>query len=456
MKLFILFISLLSLALSACTDETAMPSDDRGSSNVTIRIKPPRSITPLATRAESGEADAEAESKITLLTIRLASEKGDIGICRFSEATGDLPPIGEDGLITLSPQMKMNLDNLGYNNTLYVYANKEDDTVLDELGEEDDLWNGEKVKPLVMSGKSPLEMDGSSYWGTVVLTRQLAKVEVRVSLSEDCVPSNLRVLYDRTLIAIRDVPTYSFLYEHRDEDSQRLMGYNLEMGASLRKVKDEFGHYIPGRVLHYSYVHEQYPPINDNVAPSFRGLACILIVIRVADPTSGRELPGSISKTLYIRDGDGILRRNHVYSLDVKILSADKMSTTLTIADWDSTLVNGMEGNFLNMSETEVRMPAVPWRGDTVLLHTDLPEVTLEYDTNTLDRPVEMEYRKPASDNRAVCIFGWKNDILPDYNIDIPLYLVGGNVRKKIRLLYTVPEIPTPHVVHKNRINNIE
>lgn len=437
MKLFILFISLLSLALSACTDEAAMPPDDKGASNVTIRIQPPRSITPPATRAESGEADAEAESKITSLTIRIASEKGDIGICRFSEATGDLPPVGEDGVITLSPQMKMNLDNLGDNNTVYVYANKEDETI-SILTNEDELWNEGKVKPLVMSGKSPLTVNGSSYQGTVALTRQLAKVEVRMSLSEDCVPSNLIVHYDKAVIWLENVADRSGLYEHRDDIIPEKIHYNTR--SELRKVKDEAGNYIPGRVIDYYYVNEQYPLIDDNEAPSFRYLTRLIIVVPVTDPTPGKDMPGNILKTFDIQgDGDGILRRNHVYSLDVKILSADKTSSGFIIASWDSTLVNGMEGSFLNINKTEVRMPADEGGQYVLSVQTDAPEVTLEYDTNAPDQPVEMEYRQYVLDNKGVCYFRWKNNTLPDYDIDIPLYLVAGNVRKKIRLLYTAP-----------------
>lgn len=439
MKLFILFISLLSLALSACTNEAAMPPDDKGSSNVTIRIQPPRSITPPATRAESGEADAEAESKITSLTIRIASEKGDIGICRFSEATGDLPPVGEDGVITLSPQMKMNLDNLGDNNTVYVYANKEDETI-SILTNEDELWNEGKVKPLVMSGKSPLTVNGSSYQGTVALTRQLAKVEVRMSLSEDCVPSNLIVHYDKAVIWIQNVADRSGLYEHRDDIIPENIYYNVRREEELRKVKDSSGNYIPGRVIDYSYVNEQYPLTDDNEAPSFRGLTRIIISVPVTDPTPGKDMPGNILKTFDIQgDGDGILRRNHVYSLDVKILSADKMSNMFIIADWDSTFVSGMEGSFLNINETEIRMPADEGGQYVLSVQTDAPNVTLEYDTNAPDQPVEMEYRQKVSNNAGFCDFRWKNNTLPDYNIDIPLYLVAGNVRKKIRLLYTAP-----------------
>lgn len=344
-RYFGILFSLSGIVCSLCSVSCSNEMEIAGEGNtagvvetISLEVKIPDIAAP-ATKVLSSNYWEQSENRINSLhveffaTLNGAEEK--IGSCDFTG--GNLPVFtpASDGSATavLTCPVDVYKLALGINAYVRVFANYSVSPGM--LTSESMLWNEDgTAKPFFMSGKGLLEKDAvtGSYNSTVSLARQLAKLRVKLGVSSDATPSDLVIDYERVKVQVLHVANFSDATESKDVSASTgfsYIDYPEHTGNTLRMDKSEGGVFRPGGVIDSCYIYE-------NIRNSYdeNTTTAVLLTIPSTDPSTGFK--ETYSQLIKIAGADGYrLKRNHAYTLDVKLRSQHGIDVVAKIHPWE-------------------------------------------------------------------------------------------------------------------------
>lgn len=269
-----------------------------------------------ATKSSLAEDLFRGDSQIKALYVELFLKKHADGseekIASYTFEDNDLQvfssrPDGSMGVELLCPVDGYKLwpfDNAEVDGYIRVFANYSEAPGI--LGKEDDLWNSDGTpKLLFMSGKGELTHSSGGmyrYASKVSLSRQLAKVRVKLGVSEDAIPdkSILQIDYDNVKVQILHVAKFSDPLESKDVSSTPDFGYinyPERKGNTLRKKK-EGGTYKAGGVIDSCYIHE-------NIRDSYVENTTTSVLITIPSKNTSTGFKETHSQLIRITGDDG-------------------------------------------------------------------------------------------------------------------------------------------------------
>lgn len=334
-KVIFYILSFLFLFV-ACSQEEVVTHDDEDKEKerlVTLNVTIPGA--PSYTQTRATEQGSDAENLITSLHVTLT-----VGATNLEKTfTGsELTETGftDKGYPTIRITYPVDVTLLegvtGIQAQVFANSSTPPAPIVGEI----DFWNADKtLKPLFMSGKATINKSGDVYSGEVGLTRQVAKVRLKVSKSIDCIPLNLQILYDKIEVTMLKVANQSDPLKSIDISTTSgfdYISYNKRTGQELRMVKTNNVH-DPLTVVDSCYIHENY---KDNAIDYNDGNTTTLkIEIPTLDPVTNQE--EILSGEYKIKGDDGyVIKRNHIYTLDIKVRSqTTPLDISLLIRPWE-------------------------------------------------------------------------------------------------------------------------
>lgn len=428
----LIFLSILFVV--ACTDEMAA---EGGEGNVSLRIVMPGQEDRPVTRAAVSSSDKE--NVVEKLTLLFKSDKGELG--PFYYTTNNLKfTYNVDGTPVANLSLNIPFDKIGTNPTVFAYANQAD-AVPSGLQEEGTLWNGNDLKPLVMSGQVFLD---DNLQGTLQLVRHVAKLRVRVEKVPDCIPADLEIAATGCKVQILKIAnTYAF-YETKDISGTSGFGYidyPEHAGSTLRYEKDEMGQYVIGGVIDSAYIYENY--LDDPAGYNDTNTTQVKISVPVIDPVSGTTSTQEATFSLKTADGGYRLLRNTIYTLTAQVRSLNSpMQLKLGVMpDWDDVLVDGSSsGTYLylltDLDPVTNALVLDSAAGGTLTFETDATDISVDADEINLSDALSpfLEVVLDA-ENKNVRV-NWKDGASGPVNVDQYIYLTAGSITRKIRIYY--------------------
>lgn len=333
-KIISFTLPFILLFMVGCSQEEKLSVDngENGKKLVPVNIVLPSSTNHTQTRSDDKETGSDQENQITALyiTLKFGSEVVERTIVG-DELTALLGQVNTDG----NPSIKVicDVDYMIWNNAetidATVFANYQ--TAPSAITNEADFWNGEKIKPLFMSGHTP---DMPKEKGNVDLLRQVAKLRTKIGKTADCIPANLQILYDEIKVQVL----------HVADRSAALSGGSIEglqyIDYAMREARNNItkGDYQPDVMADSCYIHEN----TNYVASDPTTITTLKIQIPTFDPlTNHREV---LEKEYQIKgksSTDFKIERNHIYTLDIKIRSQkEPLDIFLNVESWGIQDIN--------------------------------------------------------------------------------------------------------------------
>lgn len=336
MNKVILYILSFLLLFVACSQEEVVTHNDEDTAKeglVTLNVTIPGAPSHIQTRTT--EQGSNAENLITSLHVTLT-----VGSTNLEKTfTGsELTETGftDTGYPTIHITYPVDVTLLEGVTDIQAQVFANSLTPPSPIVGESDFWNADKtLKPLFMSGKATINKSDDVYSGEVELTRQVAKVRLKVTKSIDCIPLNLQILYDEIEVTMLKVANQSDPLESTDISTIfgfDYISYDKRTGDKLRMVKTD-GIHDPLTVVDSCYIHENYKvnasDYNDDNTTTLK------IEIPTLDPvTNQREILNGVYKIK--GDGGYVIRRNHIYTLDIKVRSqTTPLDISLLIRPWE-------------------------------------------------------------------------------------------------------------------------
>ena len=226
--------------------------------------------------------------------------------------------------------------------TATVFANYKEGERFGIINDEAAFWKGDNLnvlRKLLMSGSSPISAEGDGFKGTVDIQRQVAKLRLKVQLTDDRVPVGLTVLYDSVRVAVQNVAdradTILTLNTVYAPFNQKYISFKERGGNSLRIYKEEVDgelKHIEGTVVDSCYVYEN---IIKNYSAGQK--TTLSVTIPTYDPVADHreDLHGVFEIKGEDKDSYDI-KRNHIYTMIVKIRSQrEPLNITSIVQPWD-------------------------------------------------------------------------------------------------------------------------
>lgn len=225
-----------------------------------------------------------------------------------------------------------------------VFANYQKDSLPGIITDETKFWKGNNLnilQKLFMSGQSPdtLKKVGDSFSGTVKIERQVAKLRLKVELTEDRVPVGLTVLYDSVRVAVKNAANQAAIIGS-DSINPGYINYNERKGKFLRIFKNEEGKHVEGAVVDSCYVYEniisRYPAGQRTT---------LLVTVPTYDPVADHR--EDLYGVFEIKgEGNYDIKRNYIYTMNIKVRSQQEPLNITSVAEpWDvrSEDIGGIE-----------------------------------------------------------------------------------------------------------------
>lgn len=447
-KYFGIGFSVLSLFHSvSCSNEMEITGGaDVPSANV--EFVPLSLVIPVtdvpSTKSLTVEDLLQGENQINALYIEIFLRKYSDGseeqIASYTLKGADLPqfssrPDGNVGTLIQCPveAYKMAPINKGQaDGYVRVFANYSQAPGI--LANEDVLWNNDgTAKPLFMSGKGELTSDGGLVHNSKVnLTRQLAKIRVKLGVSEDAVPANLQIDYDHVKVQILYAANSSDPLESKDVSSTpdfAYIDYPERTGSALR-MKKEGGRYKAGEVIDSCYIHENIRDSYDDGTTT-----SLLITIPTTDPVTGFK--ETHSQLIKIAGDDGYrLKRNHVYTLDLRLRSQKGIEVLQKLSDWDWMGVFNEEVDVTSYIYTSgpLLLTSLMRAGD-IFFETDSPvSIDLSEIPSDMNINTKTVYEKEWEKNAGYIHFELTN--LPANSFSFYVTIASGTLQRRIKVTY--------------------
>jgi hypothetical protein len=338
-----------SVLLCACTDKR-IPGPEKvdppsGKGNISLKILvPPGGISTYA------DTDAsEDENHIHTLYVDLYQGSSTTPIKEDTLLSNKWTPMPgtNDSIFTVGYEV----DNITIGTlTAKVYANrKEVKIITNEIPVPID-----NATSLFMSGETTLSYNGTAYEGTVHMIRDVAKVRVNISKNSPIFPLDLEIEYDKIKIQVLQAANQTSLFPGENlagagisyiNYAERGPGFSSPTG--LRK-STSFNN--DGGQIDSFYIYENHRSLY-NAGNTTK----VKVTIPTTSPTEGAKT-AEYTYTLYTPVDGNTLRRNYIYTLDIKVRGQSlEPVITVSVLPWDDVSVDGnIYGTYLTLDKSEI------------------------------------------------------------------------------------------------------
>ncbi len=337
----IFITAFIVLSMFACIEDKEVGADmaenilPDGKERMEFRLVIPGKKQPVARSIENGTA---GENKIEQLYMDVMDGGGTpIEYRPRSTADGTLTlmPTDVDSVYMVSTLFDIGTLEAGY--TLRVRANEDTPAII----------SGQPVSPFYMSGTGVIEEGiNRNFKASVHLLRGMAKLRTAVRKTSSTVPQELIIGdVEIQVIHVADkIRKYAPFSSHANE----AVVENLPVSSlnyldfpevSLEDIAvQEQGELDGEAVTFYShYIYENYLEQESDYDPA-TNVTSVKLIIPVTDGITSRV----IERTIPVKAKDSYrMKRNHIYSVDVQVLSLDEVKVFTDMLDWEDVRVTG-------------------------------------------------------------------------------------------------------------------
>ena len=303
-----------------------------GKERMELRLVIPGGKQPVVRSIENGMA---GENKVE----RLFMDVMNSGTVIASRSTADgaltLTPTDVDSVYAVSTLFDIGTLEAGY--TLRVRANEDTPAII----------SGQPVSPFYMSGTGVIE-DGinRNFKASVHLLRGVAKLRTTVRTTSFTVPQELMIgdVKIQVIHAADRIRKYAPFSSHANEAvvenlPASSLNYPDYPEVSLYDILAHEQVEINGEAITFYplFVYENYLEQEEEYDPAINGTS-LKLTIPVTDGIASRV----IERTIPVKAEDSYrMKRNHIYSVDVQVLSLDEVKVFTDMLDWEDVGVTG-------------------------------------------------------------------------------------------------------------------
>ena len=303
-----------------------------GKERMELRLVIPGGKQSVARSIENGTA---GENKIEQLFMDVMNSGTVIASRSTADGALTLTPTDVDSVYTVSTLFDIGTLEAGY--ILRVRANEDTPAII----------SGQPVSPFYMSGTGVIEEGISrNFKASAHLLRGMAKLRTAVRTTSFTVPQELIIGDVKVqVIHVADkIRKYAPFSSHANEAiNENLPASSLNYldfpEISLTDiVVQEQGELDGEAVTFYShYIYENYLEQESDYDP-VTNVTSVKLIIPVTDGITSRV----IERTIPIKVEDSYrMKRNHIYSVDVQVLSLDEVKVFTDMLDWEDVRVTG-------------------------------------------------------------------------------------------------------------------
>lgn len=306
-----------------------------GKERMELRLVIPGGKQPVVRSIENGMA---GENKVE----RLFMDVMNSGTVIASRSTADgaltLTPTDVDSVYAVSTLFDIGTLEAGY--TLRVRANEDTPAII----------SGQPVSPFYMSGTGVIE-DGinRNFKASVHLLRGVAKLRTTVRTTSFTVPQELMIgdVKIQVIHAADRIRKYAPFSSHANEAvvenlPASSLNYPDYPEVSLYDILAHEQVEINGEAITFYplFVYENYLEQEEEYDPAIN-VTSLKLTIPVTDGIASRV----IERTIPVKAEDSYrMKRNHIYSVDVQVLSLDEVKVFTDMLDWEDVGVTGIVG----------------------------------------------------------------------------------------------------------------
>ena len=303
-----------------------------GKERMELRLVIPGGKQPVVRSIENGMA---GENKVE----RLFMDVMNSGTVIASRSTADgaltLTPTDVDSVYAVSTLFDIGTLEAGY--TLRVRANEDTPAII----------SGQPVSPFYMSGTGVIE-DGinRNFKASVHLLRGVAKLRTTVRTTSFTVPQELMIgdVKIQVIHAADRIRKYAPFSSHANEAvvenlPASSLNYPDYPEVSLYDILAHEQVEINGEAITFYplFVYENYLEQEEEYDPAIN-VTSLKLTIPVTDGIASRV----IERTIPVKAEDSYrMKRNHIYSVDVQVLSLDEVKVFTDMLDWEDVGVTG-------------------------------------------------------------------------------------------------------------------
>lgn len=303
-----------------------------GKERMELRLVIPGGKQPVVRSIENGMA---GENKVE----RLFMDVMNSGTVIASRSTADgaltLTPTDVDSVYAVSTLFDIGTLEAGY--TLRVRANEDTPAII----------SGQPVSPFYMSGTGVIE-DGinRNFKASVHLLRGVAKLRTTVRTTSFTVPQELMIgdVKIQVIHAADRIRKYTPFSSHANEAvvenlPASSLNYPDYPEVSLYDILAHEQVEINGEAITFYplFVYENYLEQEEEYDPAIN-VTSLKLTIPVTDGIASRV----IERTIPVKAEDSYrMKRNHIYSVDVQVLSLDEVKVFTDMLDWEDVGVTG-------------------------------------------------------------------------------------------------------------------
>ena len=303
-----------------------------GKERMELRLVIPGGKQPVVRSIENGMA---GENKVE----RLFMDVMNSGTVIASRSTADgaltLTPTDVDSVYAVSTLFDIGTLEAGY--TLRVRANEDTPAII----------SGQPVSPFYMSGTGVIE-DGinRNFKASVHLLRGVAKLRTTVRTTSFTVPQELMIgdVKIQVIHAADRIRKYAPFSSHANEAvvenlPASSLNYPDYPEVSLYDILAHEQVEINGEAITFYplFVYENYLEQEEEYDPAIN-VTSLKLTIPVTDGIASR----GIERTIPVKAEDSYrMKRNHIYSVDVQVLSLDEVKVFTDMLDWEDVGVTG-------------------------------------------------------------------------------------------------------------------
>ena len=303
-----------------------------GKERMELRLVIPGGKQPVVRSIENGTT---GENEVE----RLFMDVMNSGTVIASRSTADgaltLTPTDVDSVYTVSTLFDIGTLEAGY--TLRVRANEDTPAII----------SGQPVSPFYMSGTGVIE-DGinRNFKASVHLLRGVAKLRTAVRTTSFTVPQGLMIgdVKIQVVHAADRIRKYAPFSSHANEAvvenlPASSLNYPDYPEVSLYDILAHEQVEINGEAITFYplFVYENYLEQEEEYDPAIN-VTSLKLTIPVTDGIASRV----IERTIPVKAEDSYrMKRNHIYSVDVQVLSLDEVKVFTDMLDWEDVGVTG-------------------------------------------------------------------------------------------------------------------
>ena len=303
-----------------------------GKERMELRLVIPGGKQPVVRSIENGTT---GENKVE----RLFMDVMNSGTVIASRSTADgaltLTPTDVDSVYAVSTLFDIGTLEAGY--TLRVRANEDTPAII----------SGQPVSPFYMSGTGVIE-DGinRNFKASVHLLRGVAKLRTTVRTTSFTVPQELMIgdVKIQVVHAADRIRKYAPFSSHANEAvvenlPASSLNYPDYPEVSLYDILAHEQVEINGEAITFYplFVYENYLEQEEEYDPAIN-VTSLKLTIPVTDGIASRV----IERTIPVKAEDSYrMKRNHIYSVDVQVLSLDEVKVFTDMLDWEDVGVTG-------------------------------------------------------------------------------------------------------------------